>query len=117
MTEYTENKTLDKLMQRLTDNGEPMIAFDSCYADYGCFGEGTKSHWICLLENYRFNDDLIAIHEQTPSMVCELKNGQIYKLAKPEVVGEHNCYIKDSNGKDKNFNPFSNGTYKRMKRK
>jgi hypothetical protein len=117
MTEYTENKTLDKLMQRLTDNGEPMIAFDSCYADYGCFGEGTKSHWICLTESYRFYDGLVAIHEQTPSMVCELKNGQIYKLEKPEVVGEHNCYIKDSNGKDKNFNPFSNGTYRRVKRK
>tara|TARA_R110002012_G_scaffold314320_1_gene526907 strand:- start:333 stop:683 length:351 start_codon:yes stop_codon:yes gene_type:complete len=113
MQRYTENKTLDKLMQRLNDVDENMISFDDCYVEYGLFGEGTKSHWICLQDNYRFFDDLICIHEQTPSMVWELKNGKIYKMAKPEVVGEDNVYVKDADGNNKNFNPFSNGTYKR----
>jgi|TARA_R110000751_G_scaffold101359_1_gene195493 hypothetical protein len=108
-----ENKTLDKLMQRLTDNGELMIDIEGSYAEYGCFGQGTKSHWICLQDNYRFYDGLIAIHEQLDSMVCELKNGKIYKMAKPEVLNQHNVYIKDDDGNDKNYNPFSNGTYKR----
>tara|TARA_R100000935_G_scaffold2696_1_gene7289 strand:- start:42 stop:389 length:348 start_codon:yes stop_codon:yes gene_type:complete len=108
-----ENKTLDKLMQRLTENGEFMIDFDGCYSDRGLFGEGTVSHWICLQNDYRFYDGLLCIHEQTPSMVDELKNGKIYKMAKPEVVGQSNVYITDVDGNDKNFNPFSNGTYKR----
>jgi len=113
MNKYEENKELDELMQRLNDADKSMIDFDSSYADYGLFGEGTKSHWICLQDDYRFYDGLICIHEQTPSMVYELKNGKIYKMAKPEVVGQSNVYIKDVDGKDRNFNPFSNGTYKR----
>ncbi len=111
---YLKNKTLDKIIQRLTDNNELMIDVDSCYSDYGLFGEGTVSHWIGLKEDYRFDYELIMIHEQLADMVCELKNGSIYKLAKPEVGGEPNVYIKDSDGNDKNFNPFSNGTYRRI---
>jgi len=111
---YLKNKTLNKIIQRLTDNSELMIDVNDCYSDYGLFGEGTVSHWIGLKEDYRFDDQLIMIHKQLADMVCELKNGKIYKLAKPEVGGEVNVYIKDVNGNDKNFNPFSNGTYRRI---
>ena len=112
MTEY-KNKTLNKIIQRITNNKDIMIDVNSCYSDRGIFGEGTVSHWICLKDDYRFNYDLIAIHEQLADMIWELKNGKIYKLEKPEVVGEVNIYIKDADGNDKNYNPFSNGTYKR----
>ena len=111
---HLQNKTLDKIIQRLTDNNELMIDVDSCYSDYGLFGEGTVSHWIGLKKDYRFDDEYIMIHWQLADMVCELKNGLIFKLAKPEVVGEAHVYIKDSDGNDKNFNPFSNGTYRRI---
>ena len=112
-----QNKTLDKIIQKLTDNDNLMINIDGSYRDVGLFGEGTVSHWICLKSEYRFYDGLICIHEQLKDMIWELKNGKIYKLAKPEVVGEANVYIKDANGNDKNFNPFSNGTYKRITRR
>lgn len=111
--EYEENKELNEIMQRLIHDDKHMIDFRYCYPDYGCFGEGTKSHWICLTKEYRFYDGLLSIHEQTPSMVWELKNGKIYKLEKPEIVGQSNVYIKDADGNDKNYNPFSNGTYRR----
>ena len=111
-----ENKTLNKIIQKLTDEDVLMIDIDGSYRDYGLMGEGTVSHWICLKKDYRFYDGLICIHEQLQEMAWELKNGVIYKLAEPEKVGKDNVYIKDADGNDKNFNPFSNGTYKRIKR-
>lgn len=112
-----QNKTLDKIIQKLTDEDKLIIDVDGSYRDYGLFGEGTVSHWICLKSEYRFDDGLICLHEQLRDMKRELKNAVIYKLEKPEVVGERNVYIKDADGNNKNFNPFSNGTYKRITRR
>lgn len=108
------NKSINKLAIRLLDDGEEIINWDKCYKDYGAFGDGSVSYWVTLKENYRFgqdNQEYISIHEQTADMVWELKNGEIHKL----VEGQYEIYILGEDGKPKNFNPFSNGTYRRKK--
>jgi hypothetical protein len=110
------NKTIEKIAKRLLDNGEEMICFNTSYKTIGAFGDGSVSYWVSLKDNYRFgqdNQEYISIHEQSADMVWELKNGEIHKL----VEGQYEIYILDKDGKPENFNPFTNGTYKRRKAK
>ncbi len=111
------NKSIEHFAKRLIDeDGNDMVSWENCYSDYGVFGEGTVSHWLVLKSEYEWQSTgTSCLHEQLRDICNLIKDDKIYKLhtaAGLAVVGD---YILGEDGKPKNFNPFSNGTYRRRK--
>ena len=108
------NKTINKLAIKLLDSNKEMVHWDSCYSDTGAFGHGTVSHWLVLKSEYEWaGTNTSCLHDQLKGVCQAIRNDKIYKLnscAGLAVVGD---YILDEEGNPKNFNPFTNGTYKR----
>lgn len=121
LNEDKMNKTINKLAVRLLDNGKEMVDWETCYSDTGVFGEGTVSHWLSLHTQYEWQaTGTSCLHDQIKDLCNLIKDDQIYKYKFSnedlhKKADGHSDYILDKDGKPKNFNPFSNGTYRRRK--
>ena len=109
------NKSIENFANRLIDeNGDDMV--DSYWSDTGAFGEGTVSHWLALKPRYEWSStNTSCLHEQLKPFINCLKNDKIYGYETDLELAVVGDYILGEDGKPKNFNPFSNGTYRRRK--
>ena len=121
------NKTINKLAIKLLDSNQEMVHWDSCWSDNGAFGHGTVSHWLVLKSKYEWaGTNTSSVHDQLKGICQAIKNDKIYKLnscsgsdinlfkINGRIASE---YILDEEGNPKNFNPFTNGTYKKINKK
>ena len=120
------NKTINTLAVKLLDSNQEMVDWDKCYSDTGAFGHGTVSHWLVLKSEYEWvGTNTSCVHDQLKGVCQAIRNDKIYKLNSSgfdenlfringRVVSE---YVLDEEGNYKNFNPFTNGTYKRRIKK
>jgi len=108
-----KNKTLDKIIQRLTNNGELMVDLKTSYSERHIFGANTVGHTISLKSDYRFDGECITTgFYQLADLVDYLKTEKIYRLSKPEYQNSNGFWVqeyqRDSNNKIIDFNPFTN---------
>ena len=103
---------LQKVYDTLVDNN---IDVSDVYQE-NSDGEGLS--WWFEFGNGLYLDDMTGtIHEETASSVINrIKTESIYKST-PETQGFMDAdviFIMDDNGEDKDFNPYTNGTIKKI---
>ncbi len=121
------NKTINKLAIKLLDSNKEMVHWESCYSDVGAFGHGTVSHWLVLKSEYEWaGTNTSCLHDQLKGVCQAIRNDKIYKSNSCSVSDKNlfkingriiSEYILDSDGNPKNFNPFTNGTYKKINKR